>query len=126
MIHPFTSLLMIANERGHQLDLGYDAAHDDGHDGGGDLIAAANCYALFAWWQTEGDRCGWTRSMVDEIILSDDAYLEDGVTPNPNRLTWPWDEREWHPSATPVENLVKAGALIAAAIDWHLRGAALK
>lgn len=30
---------------------------------------------------------------------------------------WPWDESWWKPSADPIPNLVKAGALIAAEID---------
>ena len=39
---------------------------------------------------------------------------------------WPWARKWWKPSADPVRNLVKAGALIAAEIDRLQRKAARK
>lgn len=46
-----------------------------------------------------------------------------GITPErrdmskPDPLTWPWDDQFWRPD-DPRGNLVKAAALIWAAIDW--------
>ncbi len=34
---------------------------------------------------------------------------------------WPWAAQDWKPSADPIRNLVKAGALISAEIDRLLR-----
>jgi hypothetical protein len=92
--------LMIAVERLRQIDeLGWSAEHDDEHENNGQLIAAAMCYARHVW-------------------------LHDGPDADPD-ITWPWYSEDdgaefiewWHPSADPVRNLVKAGALIAAEID---------
>ena len=35
----------------------------------------------------------------------------------PGMVGWPWDVSWWKPSDSPIRNLVKAGALIAAEID---------
>jgi hypothetical protein len=115
-------------ERSRQTHVeGYTAEHDDiehGIEGRGvgDLVAAAQCYALFAWWQVNTTAeakdarrsCGWTRSMVDDILLDDDHGIGTAVQ-------WPWDENDWKPADDPVRNLEKAGALIAAEIDRLLR-----
>lgn len=38
-------------------------------------------------------------------------------------IMWPWAARYWKPTGDPVRDLVKAGALIAAAIDSLTAGA---
>ncbi|UDL16423.1 hypothetical protein SEA_ZOOMAN_182 [Microbacterium phage Zooman] len=45
------------------------------------------------------------------------AFHEYGVILTVDETPWPWNPRYFKPSADPVENLKKAGALIAAAID---------
>jgi hypothetical protein len=95
----------IAAERKRQIEAeGWDAGHDDEHCVG-DLLAAARAYCTAVWKQTDPSS-GWTQEMVDEYILEQ---------------LWPWDESFWKPSADPVRNLEKAGALIAAEIDRLLR-----
>lgn len=88
---------LIAAERDRQMtEEGYDAEHDaGGHDG---LALAAATYALPRRHHTPN------------------AYLETHYSPAPP-ATWPWDPRVFKPDADRVRELVKAGALIAAAID---------
>jgi len=69
--------------------------------------------------------------MPEELAAAGDAYLSwarsqlDGEDPVHlhGRVPewWPWEPRHWKPDASPTRNLVKAGALIAAAIDRALR-----
>lgn len=71
---------------------GYSEAHDDTHRNG-ELKMAAVCYAL------------------------------GGTNPRHNFLIsdiWPWGLRFWKPK-TELQNLVRAGALLAAEIDRLLR-----
>lgn len=46
------------------------------------------------------------------------AYLMAGVNPNGARQWWPWDAQYWKPSPDTRRNLVKAGALLLADIEW--------
>jgi len=89
---------MIAAERARQQlpreagGEGWDADHDAGH--GSELAAAGGCYAL----------AGELRPFA-------------GGADDPPR-TWPWSAEWWKPTpGDRVRELVKAGALIAAAID---------
>jgi hypothetical protein len=82
---------LIAAERERQVtEEGWTPEHDDTHQLG-ELVDAAVCYA----------RCplgaGWRG-------------------PNYSPEFWPWDPSWWKP-ASDLDNLVKAGALIAAEID---------
>ncbi len=79
---------LVENERAHQIDLGFDAAHDAQHTAG-DLQDAALAY-LFAG-----------------------QGLEKRA-----QIAWPWptDEVPFKPSSDPFENLVKATALLHAEI----------
>lgn len=100
-----TGASLIAAERRRQIDReGWTAEHDDAEHPNAELASAAVCYAFYAAWQGNG-ASGWTARMVDDMVLGDSI------------ITWPWDETWWKPSADPVRNLVKAGALIAAEID---------
>lgn len=88
---------LIAAERRRQMEQeGWTPSHDDEHDGG-ELARAAEAY-LFRY--DEG---------------------ADSTIPG----MWPggWHHRWWKPSADPIRNLVKAGALIAAEIDRLQRAA---
>ncbi|MCZ4066459.1 hypothetical protein O1W71_02095 [Microbacterium sp. H37-C3] len=88
----------IAAERERQIVAeGYDAEHDAGRAHG--LIRAARSYAYVA-------RIGVVAA------ARGNAYAPDG---HPGE--WPWAERYWKPTGDPIRDLVKAGALIAAAID---------
>lgn len=72
---------------------GWTSEHDDDHRHG-EMVNAACCYAYQSIHRIEeGKKVGY----------------------------WPWDEKWWKPSANPIRNLVKAGALIAAEIDRLLR-----
>lgn len=65
-----------------------------------------------------------------ELALAAICYAEAVAEPDASAKTmdksrssyaWPWDEEYWRPSADPIRNLIKAGALIAAEIDRRLR-----
>ena len=81
----------IAAERERQTSAeGWTTAHDDGH-AGGDLAAAAACYALSGAGLTVTGR---------------------GATP----VAWPWDRSWWKPK-DPRRDLIRAAALIVAEIE---------
>lgn len=85
----------IAHERARQqAQEGYDAAHDDKHTRG-EIAQAADCY------------------------LSASIRLLLGLRPlDATPMAWPFEPASWKSSANdPVDDLVKAGALIAAEID---------
>ena len=80
---------LITEERIRQLcKEGWTDEHDDTHDMG-ELRRAGAAYALAA------------NAGPDALIPA----------------SWPWSQRWWKPSADPIRNLVKGGALIAAEID---------
>lgn len=89
---------LIAEERRRQIaEEGYDADHDHAH-GSGELGRAAAAYAMVNAWYG-GER------KVHPLAL------------------WPWDHDSWKPGVRKedlLRNLVKAGALVAAAIDCFL------
>jgi hypothetical protein len=87
---------MIAAERARQINQeGWDAGHDDEH-GGGELAYAAVTYTLAALCDL---RTPWP-------LTGPQRYYD----------FWPWDE-SWLKPTSPLRDLVKAGALIAAEID---------
>jgi hypothetical protein len=91
----------IARERQRQIcKEGFDDAGDDDFIDG-ELAAAARSYALYAEMQA----------------IRKTSPVSSSFFPK----TWPWMRKWWKPSPDPVVNLVKAGALIAAEIDRHLR-----
>jgi len=90
---------LIADERNRQIEEeGYTVEHDAQHLAG-QLARAAECYL-------------W----VNAIVTNEDALAIIGPP-----VFWPWKAEDWRPSADPIRNLVKAGALIAAEIDRQLR-----
>lgn len=81
---------LIADERERQIaSEGYTTEHDRGH--ALDLSKAAQSYTGYA------------------------IRSQRGVTDRDVPIMWPWGY--WKPTGDPVRDLVKAGALIAAAID---------
>lgn len=88
---------LIAAERLRQVSAeGWTPEHDDLHQNG-EMAVAAACYA----WH--------------------DAFFVSAAAVGALDGLWPWESSWWKPSADPIRNLVRAGALIAAEIDRHLR-----
>lgn len=86
-------VLAFAEERERQVsEKGYTIKHDDGHDPD-DLLAAGLSYIEWAHWDLEGT---------------------SGDSPPFN---WPWEAEAWNPEDSALENMVKGGALVAAAYD---------
>ena len=89
-------------ERWRQLVFkGFSFDHDDRHVDG-ELAMAALAYA--------------DAGIMSQIRPDVSVYLS-----YPPSTGWPWQRSEWKPSDEPIENLVRAGALIAAEIDRLLR-----
>ena len=102
-IPPRTGSERIRFERWRQLVLkGFHFDHDDRHVDG-ELAMAALAYV--------------NAGLVSQCRPNTRVVLS---LPN-NALGWPWGRSEWKPSDDPIENLVRAGALIAAEIDRLLR-----
>ena len=92
-----TGVELIAAERERQISHEGYSAEGDRHQG--DLLARAGVeYANVA---------------VSILRSGPDAAHFDP----PLRWNWPWSNEFWKPSENPIRDLVKAGALIAAAID---------
>ena len=94
----------IAAERQRQIEEeGWTAEHDSEHPLGEMAIAAA-CYAA-----------------ISSFGINVGVGLAEALGPPE---MWPWAPEWWKPSADPIRNLEKAGALIAAEIDRLERAAA--
>jgi hypothetical protein len=86
-------ILEMARERRRQVEeKNFTAQHDD-HHSPEDLLAAGKCYIEYSHWDLTGST---------------------GDTPP---FDWPWKEEEWKPEESALENMVKGGALVAAAYD---------
>ena len=93
---------LFAAERERQVtEEGYTPEHDVNH--AGELALAGDAYALAA-----ADSLG-----VLGYAANDPAHPT---------FDWPWDKSYWKPTGDPVRDLVKAGGLIAAALDSLLDG----
>ncbi len=101
-----TGVELIAKERTRQIeDEGWNAAHDRGH--AHDLALAASCYAA-----PRRDRP--VRVVHGQEYTGDFEDIRQFVIPE----NWPWSPEWWKPTPDDrIRELVKAGALIAAAID---------
>ncbi len=96
-----TAIELIAEERERQInEEGWTPEHDDAHSHG-ELELAAASYAALA-----GGMAKFPKTDIKTI--------------KPPRQ-WPWDEEWWKPADNKIRNLVKAGALLAAAIDREQR-----
>lgn len=79
----------------------YDAGHDQGHSV--ELALAGASYAQFA------------AATVLRGLGPEDALAADAGVGGPD--DWPWDPEFWKPTGDPVRDLVKATALLGAALD---------
>ncbi len=100
-----TGAALITAERERQVsEEGYTAEHDIGH--ANELAWAALCY---------------TENVAQDLsggpTYAPGAEWRAGNKPDFQEFPWPWHQSYWRPSGDPVRDLVKAGALIAAAID---------
>ena len=105
-----TGIDLIAEERQRQINKGYDVNHDSHHDFG-ELLQAARTYIDASILTTKSKEIG----NFDEASISwhkDNEPFEWKYL----KLGWPWEEESFKPT-TPLKDLIKAGALIAAAID---------
>jgi hypothetical protein len=95
-----TGIELIAEERQRQIEKGFTQEHDVKHEVM-EFIDAANCYSVAALVSNSAKY-----EEKDKKILL--AAIE--------KIRWPWDKKSFKPT-TSLRDLVKAGALIAAAID---------
>ena len=101
--HNPTGAELIAAERARQVSgEGYTAEHDKGHVL--ELIRAANCYTQYVVVQ------GQNPFMAPELFGHPADLYSNG---NP---LWPWGRDDWKPGEA-KRDLIKAGALLAAALD---------
>lgn len=99
----FPGVAMILEERMRQkTEEGFTSLHDDMHDRA-ELADAAGCYCAMA---TLNIQIGGTDDMAE------------GCPPS---SAWPFNTEDWKPSADPIRNLTRAGALIAAEIERLIR-----
>jgi len=103
--HPVSKAAFdVQSERQRQIECeGWTPDHDDEVNDRGQLAAAAACYAINA------------------------AAIRGSPPPrlDTTEHLWPWDAA-WFKCTTPRRDLVKAGALIQAAIEWEDRNQALE
>jgi hypothetical protein len=105
--YPQTGADLIAAERVRQIEQeGYDEQHDVAH-GPGPLLDAASEYLSVGSY-----RIRYPDSEHDPAMYLDIKDMHGFPASN-----WPWAPHEFKPTADPIPNLVKAGALIAAEID---------
>jgi len=83
-----------------------------------DLIKAERERQVSAqeWTPQHDDGHTWGQ-LADAAMAYLHQYSEDPIKDVVAPGVWPWESESWKPSADPVRNLVKAGALIAAEID---------
>lgn len=97
-IYRLRGIEAIQTERSHQvIDLNYTSEVDAGRSD--ELARAGACYADYAAAQ-----------------LEDTAEDQFGGEPHP---FWPLADDTWKPEPSALENIAKAGALLAAAYDAH-------
>ena len=102
-----TGIELIAEERQRQIEVeGYDAQHDSYHSPC-KLIQAADTYLESA-----------DLTLRSKEFSPSNAWHQTNLPFYRNEIkrTWPWEQESFKPT-TDIRDLVKAGALIAAAID---------
>lgn len=102
-----TGIELIADERKRQIEVeGYTQQHDLEHDVR-ELISAARAYTHSA-----------NLHILSESFNPSDSWhkTNEPFYWNEVKNLWPWEEEFFKPTTT-LRDLVKAGALIAAAID---------
>jgi len=104
-----TGIELITEERLRQIDKeGWSEEHDDNEHSCGGLLMAAIAYAEHVRVR------GWNILTPPHTVNKKDAarfYMQINAPAN-----WPWARKWWKPKS-PIRDLVKSGALIAAEID---------
>lgn len=98
------SAAMVVERNRQVTEEGYDPEHDKGH--AAELTAAGRCYADLAMYQLKYEPDPLVN--IGEVLASVVPYH------------WPWAPEYWKPSTDPNVNLIKAGALLTAALDSRL------
>lgn len=92
------ALELVRAERNHQIDRGFDAEHDDAHEGG-DLMLAGQA-----------------------MLYRDQAQrLRDGPLQAKSELTWPWPIDEMPKQCGGNQDLIIAIALLVSELERRLR-----
>lgn len=114
------ALERISLERHRQVDReGWRPEHDDGHVGG-ELAAAAACYAQAAVTHPlPPERQPGLRGWLQRLFTGWATALAPATGPVP--ANWPWAAGWWKPSDDPARNLEKAGALLVAELERRER-----
>ena len=105
-----TGIELIAEERQRQINNGYDSNHDLQHDFR-ELTDAARTYIDAAVLITKSEEIGNSGEASISWHKDNEPFEWKYL-----KLGWPWEEESFKPT-TSLEDLIKAGALIAAAID---------
>ena len=106
-----TGIELIAEERQRQIDVeGYDENHDSHHNFE-ELTNAAKTYINAAFLLIISNEMGNSSESATAWHEYNEPFEWKYL-----KLGWPWEEESFKPT-TPLQDLVKAGALIAAAID---------
>lgn len=106
-----TGIELIAEERQRQIDVeGYDEQHDSHHKSL-TLAQAAETYIDAAFLTTKSKEMGYSNQAAISWHKHNEPWKWKMI-----KLTWPWEEESFKPTTT-LQDLIKAGALIAAAID---------
>ena len=102
-----TGIELIAEERQRQIEVeGYDAQHDS-HHSPCKLIQAADTYLESAELTLQSKEFSPSNSWHQTNL----PFYRNEIKRN-----WPWEQESFKPT-TDIRDLIKAGALIAAAID---------
>lgn len=115
-----TGIELIAAERQRQIEVeGWTSQHDDAHSAG-DLALAGAQYAMASvrWMWTDFHMLPSCDKLSDaEVIRRAKPVLCKGTgLPNSEAYGWPFSLEWWKPKGA-IEDLTRAGALIAAEID---------
>lgn len=106
-----TGIELIAEERQRQIDVeGYSEQHDSRHDFR-ELTSAATTYIDAAILTANSIEIGNSNEASISWHQDNESFEWKYL-----KLRWPWEEESFKPT-TPLKDLIKAGALIAAAID---------
>jgi hypothetical protein len=105
------SVQLITEERKRQIkDKGYDDKRDDEQDKG-ELVKAAQCYLEHV--SLKSYVMNFKDYYTNNLKLYKELYLPNNWPPD-------WSAESWNPES-PIRDLVKAAALIAAEVDRRLR-----
>ena len=92
------ALELVRAERSHQIDRGFDAEHDDAHEGGNLMLSG------------------------QAMLYRDQSYrFRDAVLATQAELTWPWPIDEMPKQSGGNQDLIIAIALLVSELERRLR-----